>query len=423
MMIRKIFLSLALCLSGLLLFVLLMAAVSSVSPVYDFPEEESFSGESIYNPYHSLDSLRAQGVPLDWKRANFHTHTKVDGILNECSHSPQAVYDSLASFGYDIVTFSNHNELTRHPFDTALQVNVYEHGINLLKYHKLVFGAEKVLAFDHLVPAFLFQRQFAMDLLGRQSDFIQLNHPLRTPLSSERVLRNLSGYQIMELDSGISTEQQYWDWALSSGHYSTALANDDLHYPDRSYCIAVRCNFLHASSGRYEDIKDCLLQGCNYSMRVPDYGSGDWAVKHRMNSELPYVRDIGLRDSSTVFIVLSERADSIRISGEGHTTLSLAESSQSAEYTMRAEDPYVRITAYFPGGEVIYSNPFARYHAAPGSVQPHYFSDVFTQKRASINIALSSLWNLSVLLVCSLLTFALIRCLSAIPKLWRSKEK
>ena len=100
MMIRKIFLSLALCLSGLLLFVLLMAAVSSVSPVYDFPEEESFSGESIYNPYHSLDSLRAQGVPLDWKRANFHTHTKVDGILNECSHSPYSTEHNRRSGNY-----------------------------------------------------------------------------------------------------------------------------------------------------------------------------------------------------------------------------------------------------------------------------------------------------------------------------------
>ena len=30
---------------------------------------------------------------------------------------------------------------------------------------------------------------------------------------------------------------------------------------------------------------------------------------------------------------------------------------------MRKDDPYARITAYFPQGEVIYSNPFARYDA------------------------------------------------------------
>ena len=422
-MFRRIFLTLALSLSGLLLFVFLLTGISSVSPVYDFPEQERFSGESIYNPYHSLDSLRSQGVPVDWKRANFHTHTKVDGIFNECSHSPQAVYDSLAAFGYDIVTFSNHNELTVHPFDSSLQVNVYEHGLNLLKYHKLVFGSDKVLHFDNIIPAILSQRQFMMELLSKESDFIQLNHPLRTPLSSEKIMKHLSGYQIMELDSGISTEQQYWDWALSSGHYSTALANDDLHYPDRSGCIAVRCNFLFCPSGRYEDIRDCLMQGCNYSMRVPDYGAGNWAVKHSGNSSLPYVEDMGLRDSSTVFIVLSEQADSIRFSGENHATLAMVEGSCRAEYTMSTDDSYVRITAYFPGGEVIYSNPFARYHAELKGVQPRHFTDAFEQKRPTVNIALSALWNLSVLLVCSLLTFALIRCLGAIAKLWRKTDK
>ena len=167
-MFRRIFLTLALSLSGLLLFVFLLTGISSVSPVYDFPEQERFSGESIYNPYHSLDSLRSQGVPVDWKRANFHTHTKVDGIFNECSHSPQAVYDSLAAFGYDIVTFSNHNELTVHPFDSSLQVNVYEHGLNLLKYHKLVFGSDKVLHFDNIIPAILSQRQFMMNCSQRR---------------------------------------------------------------------------------------------------------------------------------------------------------------------------------------------------------------------------------------------------------------
>ena len=47
-------------------------------------------------------------------------------------------------------------------------------------------------------------------------------------------MQKLGGYRIMELDSGKSTENEYWDWALSAGHYSFGLANDDLHYPDKS---------------------------------------------------------------------------------------------------------------------------------------------------------------------------------------------
>ncbi len=79
-----------------------------------------------------------------------------------------------------------------HPYDPALQVNVYEHGINLFKYHKLVFGAPKVLLFDHLIPLFASQKQFQLDLLGRDADFIQMNHPLRTNGTSKPHMERLA---------------------------------------------------------------------------------------------------------------------------------------------------------------------------------------------------------------------------------------
>ena len=46
-------------------------------------------------------------------------------------------------------------------------------------------------------------------------------------------------------------------------------------------------------------------------MRVPDYGNGDWDIKYEKNRSLPYVTEIGLRDS-TIFLGLSETADSIK---------------------------------------------------------------------------------------------------------------
>ena len=110
----------------------------------------------------------------------------------------------LKSFGYDIVTFSNHNELTDHPTDKALQVNLYEHGYNLLKFHKLVFGAEKVWRFDHLLPIFASQKQFQIAQLSQDADIVQLNHPLRTPTLTKSQLQRLSGYKLIELDSGKS---------------------------------------------------------------------------------------------------------------------------------------------------------------------------------------------------------------------------
>lgn len=197
-MIRKV-LSLLwrfLCVS--LLAAVLALVLTGFSPVFDFAPARAFSGPDIFDPYSGLDSA------LCWKRANFHTHTRVDGIFNECRHTAMETYDSLAAYGYDIVTFSNHNALTVHPFDSSLQVNVYEHGYNLFKYHKLVFGAGKVLRYDNLLPVLASQKQFQLDLLSRDADFIQMNHPFRTNGTSESLFRRLGGYRIMELDSIIA---------------------------------------------------------------------------------------------------------------------------------------------------------------------------------------------------------------------------
>lgn len=369
---------------SIILIAVLAVIVTSVSPIYRFKAPELFSGPDVFNPYRDLDTA------FCWKRANFHTHTKVDGPFNECSHTPGEVHQALNDFGYDIVTFSNHNTLTEHPFDSTLQVNVYEHGYNLFKYHKLVFGCEDVHHFDHLVPFMPSQKQFQLDLLSNESDFITMNHPLRTRGTSKELMEKIEGYELIELD-GINTEQEYWDWALSAGHYSFALSNDDLHYPERSHCIAVRCNFLCCPSGSYADIKNTLMGGCSYAMKVPDYGCGDWDAKLKGNKELPSIKNIGLCDS-TIYISLTQKADSIRVIGQGHTTLALATQCDSLSYTLKNIDPYARITAYFPKGEVIYTNAFARYDASV-SASP------FNEDGHEVNIVLTILFNMMILLL------------------------
>ena len=144
--IKKVLRALLKALTAIILVAFMAVTVTSVSPIYDFEEPEPFSGPDIFNPYRNLDTAHC------WKKANFHVHTRVKGIFNECEYWPAEVYEFLDKLGYDIVTFSNHNELTTHPFDSTLQVNVYEHGYNLFKYHKLVFGSKDVNRFDNLLP-------------------------------------------------------------------------------------------------------------------------------------------------------------------------------------------------------------------------------------------------------------------------------
>lgn len=379
--------------------VIAVLAAFSVSPIYDFDEPHPFSGPDIFNPYSALDSLR-QGSDgsgaIPWKRANFHTHTRVEGPLNECQWWPAEVLADYEALGYDILTFSNHNELTVHPCDSALQVNVYEHGYNLFKYHKLVFGSSDVWHFDHILPLLTSQKQWQLDVLGRQSDFIQMNHPFRTIGTSEDEMSKLTGYEIIELDSGVSDRQEYWDWALSAGHYSFALANDDCHDSRNTDKIARRCNFLLARSGRYEDLKDCLLGGCYYCMRVPDFGDGDWDVKREAGENLPAVRDVRV-SGDTVTLVMSRDALVIEATGQGRRLVGQALDEDEITIVIPSDEPYLRFTAYFADGVILYTNAFARYDASecpsPYKVAPH-----------SVNWLLTILFNaLIVFVLCGLL--------------------
>ena len=358
-----------------LLFLAVLA--TSVSPIYDFREPQPFSGPDIFNPYRNLDTANC------WKRASLHTHTRVKGPFppNESEAWPQEVYDAYKKLNYDIVTFSNHNEITVHPFDSTLQVNVYEQGYSPYKFHKLVFGSSRVKHFDPLVPFLASQKQFELDRLADGADIVQINHPYRTWGMSRDHMEKLSGYGLIELDTHISTENEYWDWALGAGHYSFGVANDDLHHPQDHRRIGIRCTFLCTPSGRYGDLLQTLRDGCFYAMRVPDYGDGDWEVKYAKNRELPFIEDIGLR-KDTVYMKLSSPADSIRVNGQDHRTLALVEKSDSIAYVFAPEDHFARLTAFFPDGAVIYTNPFARYDSAlaesPADDMPQRVSIVWT---------------------------------------------
>lgn len=380
---KKFFLNILKLLTSIVVFAITAIILFSISPIYNFEEPRPFSGPDIFNPYARLDTA------IGWKRANFHTHTQVKGLFNECRFWPDQVDEAYRKFGYDIVTFSNHNKLTVHPYDPSLQVNVYEHGYNLFKYHKLVFGCTKVNHFDHFLPLVASQKQWQLFYLGRDADFIQMNHPYRTNNTTERSFRWLTGYRIMELDSGCGTGQEYWDWALDAGHYSFGLANDDLHYPDCSDRIAVRCNMLNCEGATYQDIKETLLSGAYYSMRVPDYGNGDWDVKYRKNRELPYICDIGL-NGDTIFMALSAKAYEIRATGQGHSLLKSLNDTCAFSYVMCPEDTYLRLTAYFDDGAVIYSNPFARYDKSLAE-------SPYVESAHTVNIGLTVLFNLLVL--------------------------
>ena len=103
---RKTLVIIAKTVASVVLIAFMAIFATSVSPVYTYDDPSPFTGPDIFNPYRNLDTAYC------WKRANFHTHTRVEGIFNECEYWPGEVYDAYETFGYDIVTISNHNKVT-----------------------------------------------------------------------------------------------------------------------------------------------------------------------------------------------------------------------------------------------------------------------------------------------------------------------
>ena len=341
-----------------ILFVAILAiAATSFSAIYKFSPATPFAGEDIFNPYSTFDPR------IEWKRTSLHTHTRVEGILNECDFTAEETFNKYLDYGYDIVGISNHNKITPHP-DYKQDIGIYEHGYNLRNFHKLVIGTERVNRFDALYPISASQAQYQLDMLASECSVLQLNHPSRSALLDSARLTKIGGYDIMEL-SGFNAylENKHWDWALSAGRYSFALLNDDLHYPDRSNKFALRCSYLGAKEATSEEIVSTLKSGCFYSVRVPDYGNGDWTTKLEKNQSIPTIKNIGVKED-VIYMKLSETPEQIRVIGENHTLLARVVESDTISYRMRACDPYARIVASYPDSLIIMTNAFARYDKA-----------------------------------------------------------
>ena len=104
----------------------------------------------------------------------------------------------------------------------------------------------------------------------------------------------------------------------------------------------------------------------------------------------------------------NQKADSIKVTGQDHTKLALAQDTDHLRYVMAAEDPYARFTAYFTDGEVIWSNPFARYDASVAG------SPIDKESSHSINLVLTILFNI-------LLAAIAAGAVTCIYKLWKRK--
>ena len=78
-------------------------------------------------------------------------------------------------------------------------------------------------------------------------------------------------------------------------------------------------------------------------------------------------------------------------------------------YVMKNDDPYARFTVYFPSGEVIFTNPFARYDASVADTP-------FRDNQHQVNVLLTVLFNLMLLSLLALFVYSFYKTIKSIIK-------
>jgi len=314
---------------------LVVAVPYLLAPVYLFPPPQQFFGSALWNPYAHLSGT--------WQRSNLHAHGRSWGGLTNGYQADDEVVRAYRHHGYSVAGVSNYQWIaSQHGIDT---LPLYEHGYNIAKGHQLAIGARSVEWLDFPLWQGRNQKQYIIDRVGGAADLVALNHP--NTAYSEDDLRDLTGYQLIEVVNGPFPVEDLWDAALSTGHLVWALANDDSHNVTNVRRTFIAWNMIDAPSGSTGDIVNALRHGRHYAVSLV----GDKADASLKSIEL---------DGATLTISSSGVPATYLFVGQDGTVRKTADQVMQASYTIEPRDTYIRTVIRTPN-IVMYLNPIVRY--------------------------------------------------------------
>ena len=339
---------------SLALLAILVLLPYAASRVYQFPDPVRFAGSSLLNPYAN--------APGAWQRANFHAHGRAWNGLTNGRQSDQEIVDTYRSVGYTIPGVSNYQRIAAH--QGIVTIPAYEHGYNIGKHHQLAIGAHAVDWFDFPLWQTLSDEQFVIDRVHAKADLVALTHPSVRDAYSGNDLRQLTGYELLEVVNGWDVMEDSWDAALSAGHLVWALANDDTHdLTDRGHTL-VAWNMIGAATTSTPDVVAALRSGRTFAvLRTGEQpGPSDTIVPHVSVSD------------RTLVVTRDGAPSTFQFVGQNGAIRKSVKHATSATYTFATNDPYMRTVIVSPD-TTTFVNPVVRYDgfrtpAARAAVDP-----------------------------------------------------
>ena len=306
-----------------------------LAPVYRFPPPQPFAGAALWSPYAHMSGR--------WQRSNLHAHGRSWGGLTNGYQSDDEVVRAYKQHGYAVAGVSDYQWIAaQHGVDT---LPLYEHGYNIAKGHQLAIGARRVEWLDFPLWQGRDQKQYIIDRVGAAADLVALNHP--NTAYTEDDLRDLTGYQLLEVVNGPFPVEDVWDAALSTGHLVWALANDDSHNLMTVRRTFIAWNMIDAPSAGAADIIDALRHGRHYAVSL---------VGENADASLKSVELQG----STLTVSSSGVPATYLFVGQNGVVRKTADQVMQASYTIEPRDSYIRTVIRTPN-IVMYLNPIVRY--------------------------------------------------------------
>jgi hypothetical protein len=348
---------------AILLFVFI-AIPSLLSPVYRFPAPQPFAGSALWNPYAHLAGT--------WQKANLHAHGVAWAGVTNGRQTDAEVVAAYKGRGYSVAGVSNYGSIAA--FDGIDTIPLYEHGYNIPKGHQLAIGARRVVWLDFPLWQTIDQKQYVINRVGAAADLVSINHPNTAYTDDD--MRNLTGYQLMEIVNGPFPVEDLWDTALSTGHVVWALGNDDAHDVTNLRRTFIAWNMIDAPSPSTADIVAALRAGRTYAVSL---------VGNNPDASLKSVEATG----ANVTISSTGVPATYLFVGQGGVVRGTANQVMQAMYTFAATDTYIRTVIRTPN-MVMYINPIMRYDgvALPSPVAT--VNETATWLRRALVVAVSA---------------------------------
>jgi len=322
-------------------------------PVYDFPEEKPFLGDTFFNPYKNID-------PSFWKKGNFQAQSAAwGGITAGQQNSNEEICSIYTYLGYDIIGTSDYQKINTFTCNNKSYLPIYEHGYGIFKNHQILIGAQKVLWKDYPLYQTLSNKQHILDLLKEDNELIFIAHPDFARGNKENDLRYLTSYNGIEFASIYTDSPNYWDAALSSGKYVTAMANDDLHDIDDTNQLGRFCTFINTESTEQTQVIDAMRNGKTFAAALPYNWKESLEKKQKRFKTLAHIQSVQM-NADTLSVVISKKVKEIRFIGQEGKLIKSVSKTNKAIIVFGNDENYIRTEFHFSGGTIFYLNPVCR---------------------------------------------------------------